>query len=105
MWFRSCKLPIGPSKVAITELAALNATVQVVVPVQAPPQPAKVLLVPGASLSVTWVFGGKFAEHVEGQLIPAGLLVTFPVPAPASVTVIARAGGGVVSIPSPLPPQ
>jgi len=60
---------------------------QVAVPVQAPLQPAKVLFVPGASLSVTWVLCVKLAEHVVGQLIPVGLLVTVPVPFPASVTV------------------
>jgi ABC-type transport system involved in cytochrome c biogenesis permease subunit len=49
-------------------------------------------LVPGVSLSVTCVFGGKLAEQVVGQLIPAGLLVTVPVPAPAMVTVIASLG-------------
>jgi hypothetical protein len=76
-------------KVAVTDSAAVTVTLQVVVPVHAPLQPAKVLFVPGISLSVTWVFCRKLAEHVVGQLIPAGLLVTVPVPVPASVTVTA----------------
>jgi hypothetical protein len=94
---------MGAAKVAITELEALNVTLQLAVPVQAPPQPAKVLLAPGVSLSVIWVFCGKLAEQVVGQLTPAGLLVTVPVPAPAMVTVIAEGGGGVFVEPPPLP--
>jgi hypothetical protein len=74
-------------KVAVTESAAVTLTLQVAAPVHAPLQPAKALLVPGVSLSVTWLSGAKLAEHVVGQLIPAGLLVTVPVPAPAMVTV------------------
>ena len=94
----------GAAKVAVTELVAVTATVQLVVPVHAPPQPEKVLFAPGVSLSVTWVFCAKVAEHVEGQLIPGGLLMTVPVPDPAIVTVIAGTGG-VVDPPPPLPPQ
>jgi hypothetical protein len=42
----------------------------------------------GVAVSTTWVPLSKFAEHVVGQLIPVGLLVTVPVPVPAaSVTV------------------
>jgi hypothetical protein len=73
--------------VAVTDSAADTVTLQVVVPVHAPLQPAKVLLVPGVSVNVTWVFCGKLAEHVVGQLIPAGLLVMVPVPVPARATV------------------
>ncbi len=68
-------------KVAVTDSAAAIVTLQVVVPVQAPDQPVKALFGPGVSFSVTWVFWVKFAEHVVGQLIPAGVLVTVPVPA------------------------
>jgi hypothetical protein len=84
-------------KVAVTEFAALKATLQVAFPVHPPLQPEKMSLVAGVSLSVTWLFCGKLAEHVAGQLIPAGLLVTVPVPAPAMatdmVTVIGEPGG------------
>jgi hypothetical protein len=76
-------------KVAVTDSTAAIVTLQVVIPVQAPDQPANALFTPGASLSVTWVFCVKFAEHVVGQLIPVGVLVMVPVPAPASVTVSA----------------
>jgi hypothetical protein len=74
-------------KIAVTASAAVSRTVQVVAPEQAPLQPVKVLLAAGVSLSVTWVFCGKLAEQVVGQLIPAGVLVTVPAPAPAMVTV------------------
>jgi hypothetical protein len=62
-------------------------TLQVAAPVHAPDQPENVLLAPGVSFSATWVFCAKLAEHVVGQLIPAGVLVTVPVPVPAAVTV------------------
>jgi hypothetical protein len=52
---------------------------------------------------LTWVFCGKLAEHVLGQLIPAGLLVTVPAPAPAMVTVIVESEG-VVNPTTPLQP-
>ena len=38
-------------------------------------------------MRVTWVPTLKLALHVGGQLIPAGLLDTAPVPVPARVTV------------------
>jgi hypothetical protein len=89
------------AKVAVTELAALRVMLQAALPVHAPLQPEKALLVPGVSLSVTWVFCGKFAEHVAGQLIPAGVLVTVPVPVPAKVTdmVTVAVGGGPATTP------
>jgi len=76
----------------------------VAVPVQAPDQPAKALLVPGVSLSVTCVFWLKLAEQVVGQLIPAGVLVTVPAPAPAIVTLTWNDAGGCVLDPG-APPQ
>jgi hypothetical protein len=74
-------------KVAVTDSAAATVTLQAAIPVHAPLQPVKVLPVTGVSLSVTWVFCGKLAEHVVGQLIPAGLLIMVPVPVPAIATV------------------
>jgi hypothetical protein len=41
----------------------------------------------GVAVRVTTVPLRKSAAHVAPQLIPAGLLVTVPVPAPARVTV------------------
>jgi hypothetical protein len=70
--------------------------------VHAPLQPEKAPLVPGVSVSVTWLFCGKVAEHVVGQLIPAGLLVTVPVPVPATVTdMVTSPGGGGGGGPDP----
>ncbi|MDQ2924643.1 MAG: hypothetical protein M3R43_03685, partial [Acidobacteriota bacterium] len=54
-------------------------------PVQAPLQPANVAPVPAAGVNVTAVPLLKFAEHVEGQLIPAGELLTALVPASVPV--------------------
>jgi hypothetical protein len=88
-------------KVAVTESAALRVTLQAALPVHAPLQPEKALLVPGVSVRVTWLFCGKLAEHVVGQLIPAGVLVTVPFPVPAKVTdmVSVTGGGGPATIP------
>jgi len=78
-----CKLAL---KVAVTE--AVAATEQVVaVPVQAPLHPAKPNPVAGVAVKVIWETFVNVPEHVPGQLIPVGLLVTVPVPAPARVTV------------------
>jgi hypothetical protein len=75
---------------------------QVAFPMHAPLQPEKTSLAAGVSLSVTWLFCGKVAVHVVGQLIPAGLLVTVPVPAPAMVTVSGTPGA---TLPSTTPRQ
>jgi hypothetical protein len=77
-------------KVAVTALAALMVTEQVPVPVQAPLHPAKVEPVPAAAVRVTAVPLLKFALQEVGQVMPLGVLVTLPVPVPASVTVRAN---------------
>ena len=75
-------------KVAVTEVAALIVTVQVPVPEHPPPlQPVNVEPAAAAAVSVTDVPLVKEAEHVAPQEIPAGLLVTVPLPAPALETV------------------
>jgi len=61
--------------------------VHVPVPVQSPLQPANVEPVEGVAVSVTELPSAKGAEHVAPQLMPAGLLVTVPVPVPAFETV------------------
>lgn len=86
-----------PPKVAVTEVAAFRVTLQVVVPVHAPAQLTKVPPLEGVSVSVTAVPCAKVAVHVFvvelpdelelEQLIPAGVLVTVPVPPPAVATV------------------
>ncbi len=80
--------PIVKVKVAVTDLLASMRTVQVVaVPLQAPLQPVKVEPAAGVAVRVTVVPLGKAAEHMVPQSIPAGLLVTLPLPLPALVTV------------------
>ena len=55
--------------------------------VQAPLQPANAEFMEGIAVSVTMVPPAKFAMQVVGQLIPAGMLVTVPLPVPVSATV------------------
>src|SRR6266498_3361479 len=78
-----CKLAL---KVAVTSAVAATEHVAVV-PVQAPLHPAKPNPVAGLAVKVTCGTFVNVPEHVPGQLIPAGLLVTVPVPAPARFTV------------------
>ena len=61
-------------------------TVQVPVPVHAPLQPAKVEPPVGVATRVTGAPLGKLLLHVEPQLMPAGELVTVPVPLPVLAT-------------------
>jgi len=74
------------ANVAVTDWAAFMVTVQVPVPLQAPLQPVNVELGSGVAVSVTMVPLAKLAEQVAPQLIPAGLLVTVPVPVPVLLT-------------------
>ena len=75
-------------KVAVTVVAAETVTVQEPVPEQPPPvQPVKEEPAAGAAVRVTAVPLGKFAAQVAPQLIPAGELVTVPLPVPDGVTV------------------
>ena len=67
-------------KVAVTASSFVSVIAQTPVPVHPPLQPLKVKFVPGVSVSVTFVLIGKAAIQVPGQLIPAGVLVTVPVP-------------------------
>lgn len=74
--------------VAVTDFAALSEIVQVeAVPLQAPDHPANLEPDLGASVSLTDVPEVNFALQVVPQLMPEGLLVTVPVPAPALSTV------------------
>src|SRR5213076_2587955 len=79
---------LGRLNVAVTVVAALKVTVQVPVPEQPPPlQPVKIEPAAGVALRVITVPLAKLAVHVAPQLIPAGALVTVPLPVPAGVTV------------------
>jgi hypothetical protein len=81
-------------KFALTDFAASMVTLQPPVPLQAPPQPANVEPVSGVAVKFTTVRLSKLAEHVVPQEIPAGVLVTVPVPVPLFVTVRAKDVGG-----------
>src|SRR5205809_6063380 len=106
-------------KVAVTVVAAERVTVQAPVPEHPPPlQPVKVEPAAGAAVSVTAVPLVKLAEQVAPQVIPAGALVTVPLPVPAvltvrvkvcsvkvAVTVVARESGTThVPVPEHPPP-
>jgi len=89
----------GSENVAATDRAALIATVHVdAVPVQLPVQPPKIEPPDDAAVSVTEVPLVYEAEHVAPQLIPAGELVTVPLPLPDLVTVRANVGAVKVAV-------
>jgi len=75
------------SKVTVTVDAAFTITTHAPVPVQAPLQLVKFEPAAGVAVSVTAVPGVTDCEQVVPQLMPAGLLVTVPVPVPFFVTV------------------
>ncbi len=70
-------------KLAVTDLAALIVTTQVPVPEQPSPlQPVNVESGSFVADNVTPVLLLKKAEQAEPQVIPAGVLVTIPLPVP-----------------------
>jgi hypothetical protein len=71
---------------AETLSAALIVTVQPALPLQAPLQPKKLMPWAGVAVSVTGVPLLKLALHVDGQLMPVGLLVTDPLPVKLSAS-------------------
>jgi hypothetical protein len=73
-------------KVALTEVAELTVTTQAVVPLQPPPHPTNVDPDVAAALSVTGVPGITDCVQAAPQVMPAGTLVTVPVPVPFFVT-------------------
>ena len=74
-------------------------------PVHAPLKPAKLKPEPGIPVKETEVPDGKLALQVGGQLTPAGLLVTVPVPATATVNCACCCGGGGLVLLELLPPH
>jgi len=82
--------PEAVLNVAVTARAAVIDTVQVLVPVQAPLQPANVEPLAAAAVSVTDVPLAMFALQVLPQLMPPVFEVTVPEPLPALVTVSAN---------------
>src|SRR5439155_25284011 len=86
-------------KVAVTVVAPETVTTHVPVPEHPPPlQPVKVEPAAGVAVSVTAVPLVKLAEQVTPQVIPAGVLVTVPIPVPALVTVRAKVGRSNVAL-------
>src|SRR2546425_3051478 len=79
-------------KVAVTVVAAESVTVQAPVPEQPPLQPVKIEPAAGAAVSVTAVPLAKLAAQGAPQVMPAGLVVTVPAPAPALETVSVEVG-------------
>ena len=74
--------------VAVTERATSRVTVQVAdEPAQAPLQPVKLEPAAATAVSVTLAPFAKSSSQVAPHTMPAGLLVTEPLPVPALATV------------------
>src|SRR5436309_3078665 len=86
-------------KVAVTVVAAETVTPHDPVPEHPPPaQPVKVEPAAAVAVSVTAVPLAKRGAPVAPQLIPAGELVTVPLPVPALLTVSAKVGRAKVAV-------
>src|SRR3984957_7396812 len=68
------------TNVAVTDSAAFIATVQPPLPLQAPPQLLRDQPFAGVAVKVTCDPPMNVALQVDGQLTPAGLLDTLPLP-------------------------
>jgi hypothetical protein len=83
----------------LTVFASFIVTVQVgAAPEHAPLQPAKVALAAGAAVKMTGSPAAKLAEQAAPQSMPAGELVTPPVPLPERVTVRLSVPGAVDAV-------
>jgi hypothetical protein len=79
------------SKLAVTCWLALSVNVQVeLLPLQLPVHPVKDEFAAAVSVSITWVPFAKLALHAVPQLMPAGLLLIVPPPAPAAWTLSSK---------------
>ncbi len=86
-------------KVAVTEMLEFMVTVQDSVPLQPPPlKPAKVEPAAAVAVSVTEVPAAKLLEQSVPQLIPAGLLVTVPLPVPDLFTVRVKTSTSLIAL-------
>ncbi len=74
--------------VAVTTASAVPFNTHEPVPLHAPDQPANVESLSGFAVSVAEIPKGKLTLQIDPQLMPAGELVTVPVPVPESVTEI-----------------
>ena len=81
-------------KLAPTAVSLVITRRHAVVPEQAPVHAEKVELDAGLAVSVMAVPVVKLALHVCPQLMPAGALLTIPVPVPEDVTVSWTVAGG-----------
>src|SRR5215467_14164866 len=81
---------VAGTNVALRAWTEVIETVQAPVPVQAPFQPEKVEPVAGVAVKVTAVPLVKDARQVVPQEMPAGALITVPLPVPDFVTVNAK---------------
>src|SRR3989442_2745996 len=89
-----CRVNVG-----VTVVAAQRVPTRVPVPGQPPPvQPVKVEPAAGVAVSVTTVPLAKLAEQVAPQVMPAGELVTVPLPVPAGATVRVKVCGVKVAV-------
>ena len=86
--------PLAPALGVIESVLGANVALQVpfaaitnvlvnAAPEQTPDHPVNVDPAAATADTVTDVFWGKFAVHVAPQLIPAGMVVTVPVPVPS----------------------
>src|SRR4030095_11676832 len=115
----SVKLPVVVlvlESVAVTVEPALTAAVQERVPAQPPPlQPVKVEPAADVAVNVTKEPAANEAEHVAPHEMPAGALVTVPVPVPDLLTVsvtdcsakvaVTELAALIVTMQPPLPEQ
>src|SRR5882724_1839497 len=100
----SVKLTVARAKVAVTARAAVIVTLQAPVPVQLPLQPVKVEPATGVAVKVTAVTLVNAAEQAVPQEMPAGKLVTVPLPVPALLTVSVKDCKVQVPVPVQPPP-
>jgi hypothetical protein len=90
---------VAGAKVAVIVVALTGETVQVLVPVQPPPdQPVKTEPAAAVAVTTTGLPDGKLAEQLVPQEMPAGALVTTPLPSPARITVSVAGAGATVAL-------